>query len=191
MARKVNKRKGNNPIPTIIGAGITEQYYFKHLREILHCKVTVKPHYFGQEDMFSLEKGIEQALKEERIAIVVFDADVSSWNDSEKKRLKSLKDKYANNANVVLCDTMPSIEYWFLLHYINTNRYFGTSKSVIAELIKFINDFDKSSLFLRNHKWVEDMCADGKLEKACVRAKNFGTDGESYSNVWKVIKMLK
>lgn len=79
---------------------------------------------------------------------MVFDAEIPSWNDSENKKFKSLKDKYPNSMNVVICDTMPSIEYWFLLHYINTTRYFDLSESVIAELIKFINDFDKSALFL-------------------------------------------
>ena len=29
-----------------------------------------------------------------------------------------------------------SIEYWFLLHYANINRYFGTSKAVIEELVR-------------------------------------------------------
>lgn len=79
---------------------------------------------------------------------------------------------------------------WFLIHFINTNRYFGTSKAVIGELKKFIPSFDKSESFLSNKKWVDDMCKDGKLTDAYARAKQLGIEGESYSNIWKAFDYL-
>lgn len=85
---------------------------------------------------------------------------------------------------------MPSIEFWFLIHFINTNKFFGTSKAVIAELVKHIPRFDKSEAFLSNKKWVEDMISDGKLQDAYSRAKQFDTNGESYSNLWKAFEYL-
>lgn len=91
---------------------------------------------------------------------------------------------------VLLCDSLPSIEFWFLIHFINTNRYFGTSKAVIGELKKFIPNFDKSESFLSNKKWVDDMCKDGKLSDAYARAKQLGLEGESYSNLWKAFDYL-
>lgn len=101
-----------------------------------------------------------------------------------------MKSKYAKNNRVLLCDSMPSIEYWFLLHYVNTNRHFGTSKAVIMELVKHIKEFDKTETFLKNQKWVDDMSADGRLESAAQRAVAFGTSGESYTNVWKAMQEL-
>lgn len=56
MARKVKTRQQNAPIPTIIGAGITEQWYFTHLQRILGYRVKVRPRFFGQEDIFQLTK---------------------------------------------------------------------------------------------------------------------------------------
>lgn len=35
----------------------------------------------------------------------------------------SFKKKYENNANVILCDSLQSIEYWFLLHFEDTCRH--------------------------------------------------------------------
>lgn len=70
---------------------------------------------------------------------------------------------------------MPSIEFWFLIHFINTNKFFGTSRAVIAELVKHIPRFDKSEAFLSNKKWVEDMISDGKLQDAYSRAKPSAT----------------
>ena len=101
--------------PTIIGAGITEQWYFTHLQSLFGLKIKIRPRYFGHETMNLLAKRIEQVLSEEGKAVVVFDTDVTTWDDMEKKRFEQLKKKYAKNGNVVICDSMPSIEFWFLL----------------------------------------------------------------------------
>ena len=129
-------------------------------------------------------------MDNEGLAIVVFDTDVSTWNESENKKLSALRQKYSKHKRVILCESMPSIEFWFLIHFINTNRFFGTSKSVIAELVKFIPKFDKNESFLSNKKWVDDMCQDGRLINACRRAKQLGSEGESYSNLWKAFAYL-
>ena len=63
-------------------------------------------------------------------------------------------------------------------------------KQVIAELVKFIPKFDKNESFLSNKKWVDDMCQDGRLINACRRAKQLGSEGESYSNLWKAFAYL-
>jgi hypothetical protein len=58
---------------------------------------------------------------------------------------------------------MPSIEFWFLLHYIKTTRNFQNANEAIKELKKHLSDFSKERTFLENSKWVDDLCCDGKL----------------------------
>ena len=111
MTRKTSLRKRRNPIPTIIGAGITEQWYFTHLKALRGYHVKIRPRFFGTETAAGLDKKIEEVLRDESIAICVFDADVSTWNEAERKKLAALQKKYEGNASVVLCDSMPSIEY--------------------------------------------------------------------------------
>jgi hypothetical protein len=190
MARKESTTQFKESIPTIIGAGITEKWYFTHLQAKYRVRMKIRPRFFGKETVFTLEKKLMEVLKNGGRAIVVFDADVSTWNKAEKERLETMKSKYAKNNRVLLCDSMPSIEYWFLLHYVNTNRHFGTSKAVIMELVKHIKEFDKTETFLKNQKWVDDMSADGRLESAAQRAVALGTSGESYTNVWKAMQEL-
>lgn len=190
MARKTAIINKNQERAVIIGAGITERWYFSHMQSLYGLKVKIRPRYFGNENIYTLEKLIKQVLDDEGLAIVVFDTDVSTWNESENKKLAALRQKYAKHKRVILCDSMPSIEFWFLIHFINTNRYFGTSKAVIAELVKFIPNFAKSESFLLNKKWVEDICKDGGLDNACKRAMSFGMEGESYSNLWKAFEYL-
>ena len=190
MARKESTTQFKESIPTIIGAGITEKWYFTHLQAKYCVRMKIRPRFFGKETVFTLEKKLTEVLKNGGRAIIVFDADVSTWNKAEKERLEIMKSKYAKNNRVLLCDSMPSIEYWFLLHYVNTNRHFSTSKAVITELVKRIKEFDKTETFLKNQKWVDDMSADGRLESAAQRAVAFGTSGESYTNVWKAMQEL-
>lgn len=191
MARKTSTRTKRSPIPTIIGAGITEQWYFTHLHRLKDYRVKIRPRYFGTETAKGLIKRIEEVLNDGGFAICVFDADVSTWNDAERLKLNALRRKYKDNPSVLLCDSLPSIEYWFLLHYRNTNRYYGTSQAVTEDLKNFIPQYDKEEKFLKQEKWVAEMTEGGRQEEACVRAVAFGTKGESFTNVYRVLKVIE
>lgn len=79
---------------------------------------------------------------------------------------------------------MPSIEYWFLLHYENTFREM-TAKEALKSVQRHIKNYDKTEQFLQNEKWVADMLPN--LDLACQRAKD-NTDKPSYSNVYKIFE---
>ena len=191
MVRKTSLRQRRNPIPTIIGAGITEQWYFTHLKALRGYRVKIRPRFFGTETAAGLDKKIEEVLRDESIAICVFDADVSTWNEAERKKLTALQKKYEGNASVLLCDSMPSIEYWFLLHFKHTTRHFGTSKAVVKELKKYIPQYDKTEQFLSNQRWVEEMTGEGRQEQACEYADKMDTSGGSYTRVHKVFPHIE
>ena len=167
MARKTTQSRSLKPSPiTIIGEGITEKYYFTHLRSLYNFHYTLKSYFFEVTSLKEMDKKISKVIECCGIAVCVFDADVSERNDAEKKKLEQLHRKYGKKESVVFCESLPSIEYWFLLHYCNTNKYFKDSKAVEHELVKFITQYDKSRNFLENEKWVADLCKDGKLELA-------------------------
>lgn len=47
MGRKVEVRVKHKPMPTIIGAGITEQWYFTHLKFLYDYQIKVRPRFSG------------------------------------------------------------------------------------------------------------------------------------------------
>lgn len=190
MARRVENRKQQKRSVTILGEGLTEQYYFTHIRALFDFHYTIKPYYFSVTSLAEMDRKISEAIADGGFAIAVFDADVSSRNEVEKKKLESIRKKYAKKKNVILCDSMTSIEYWFLLHFENTNRHFKDAAATEQELKKHIPDYEKKVKFLQNIKWVADMCADEKLEAAINRAKAFDHSGESYSDVYKAFELL-
>lgn len=105
--------------------------------------------------------------------------------------MNSLLRKYGKKKNVIFCDSLPSVEYWFLLHFQNTNKYFIDSKAVEMELKSFLSNYDKKTVFLEKERWVSILCGDNKLENAIQRAKAFGTTGASYSNIHKAFEKFR
>lgn len=190
MARKVSTRKSNAPIPVVIGAGITEQWYFSHLHDLLNVQLRIRPRFFGTEDIHQLDKKIAQVINEGAVAICVFDADTAEFNDTQRQKLAALKAKYAGKKNVILCDSLPSIEFWFLIHYLDTNRHFANSHEAERELRTFISQYEKTATFLKNRRWVEDLVSDGKLDTAILRAKHYESLHGSCSNIYKAIEFV-
>lgn len=191
MARKTKERAIQSPGITIIGEGLTERYYFTHLKRLKGYRYTCKPRNFTEQSIEDIQKQVERVLADRGVAVCVFDADVARAKPAEKAKLDAMRKKYANRENVVICDSMPSIEFWFLIHFLNTNKYFASSRDVVQVLRRHISNFDKHDSFLSKEKWVAELLVDNRLETAMQRAESFGTNGESHSNIYKAFKRFE
>ncbi len=174
----------------IVGEGQTELFYFKHLKNLMGYKCFISPRLFENNSIAKIEKKVEELLREDVFVICVFDADVSRRSESENQKLLRLKEKYSKKPNVLLCDSLQSIEYWFLLHFEDTCRHFNDAAATERALKKYIINYDKGRKFLENEKWVADMVSFGKLGIACERAERY-EERESYSNMHLTILKLK
>ena len=190
MARRIKERELKNPTITIIGEGATERYDFTHLKRLRGYNYVCKPRNFTEQTFDEMQKQIDRVLADNGIAVCVFDADVTRTRPAEKIKYDDMRRKYAKNPSVILCDSMPSIEFWFLLHYLNTNRYFATSDDVITVLRRFIPDFSKHQSFLSKEAWVLELIADNRIDKAIANANSIGLDGESYSRLPKLFQII-
>ena len=132
MARKRKERELRRSRITVIGEGLTERWYFDHLRTVMGFRYDCKPRFFTHQSYDEMRKLIELVLQDDGIAVCVCDADITRINPVESVRLKEMKDKYASNDKVFICDSMPSIEFWFLLHFLETSRFFNDSNALAA-----------------------------------------------------------
>jgi hypothetical protein len=173
----------------IIGKGITEQYYFSHLRELYKLNCKIRPRLFKITSIKEMETKIEDLLSGDVFIICVFDADVSQYNAVERERLENLYKNYGEHENVLICDSLPSIEFWFLIHYIDTNKVFNSSE-LKSYLKNYIPNYETSKAFLEKDKWVKELCSDNKLNIAIERAKRCNDKSGSYSNLYKAFKIL-
>ena len=200
----------------ISGGKNTERYYFTHINDITDYKFTIIPKYFGNEASYPeiFPARIKDIIKNNVGAKVfcVFDLDTVFRNKTNKERHKAFEENIQDEIDkgiVVLCPSMPSIEYWFLLHFENYTDlitscgrkiqtllspymmpYFPESKKKLLNLLK-------SEEYVNKPEWVEKLCADGKLDSAIERAEaniaaaetNGNLNNHSYSYVYKVFKM--
>ncbi len=196
--------------PFVVSGGKnTERYYFKHINALSDkYRFNVRPEYFGEESAYTevFPMRIENILSKNIDAKIfcVFDMDTIvkyGLQDKHKAFVDSVSEKI-NNGQVVLCESMPSFEFWLLLHFID---YPGLLKDyrevsdVLAPYIKpyFADSTKRLAKLLKNEKhvqaptWVKRLLDEGRLGQAIKRAKNClsreikEAGQHSYSKVFK------
>lgn len=200
--------------PFLISGGTnTERYYFTHINDTTDYHFNIFPKYFGNEASYTdvFPERIKDIIKKNAGAKIfcVFDWDTVFFNKTNQKKHeafeKCIKEEI-DNGTVVLCPTMPSIEYWFLLHFVD---YTGLIKSCGTKMQKLLSPHMKSYFpttnkkllnllkdkkYIANQNWVIELCKDGKLDAAIKRAEaNIKAaeaaddlNSHSYSYIYKV-----
>lgn len=179
--------------PFVISGGKnTERFYIQHISALTKHKFEVRPRYFGDESSYTevFPKRINEILKDNADAkifcLVDFDDVVNdkSRNNVRQKRhaafLKLFEREIAENT-VVVCPSMPSIEYWFLLHFEDYRNLLKNLPQVISKLAPHMKSYFtggnhkfskilKKTAYLEDSGWVEQLISDGKMESAIQRA---------------------
>ena len=198
----------------ISGGRNTERWYFVHINDITDYKFNIIPEYFGDESNYTevFPKRIKGILEKNIDAKVycVFDWDTIFNDNDNLAKHKAFENEIQadiDNGKVILCPSMPSIEYWFLLHFQNYTELIKTNGNAIGILAphiktwfssdKRLSKILKSEKYIKFPHWVENLCADGKLQLAIQRAENNintakennDLDNQSYTYVYKLFKL--
>lgn len=83
--RKARKNTATRQVIHIVGEGLTELFYFSHLKKILGYRYSISPRLFENNSIEKIDKKIKELLDEDVFVICVFDADVSRRSDAENK----------------------------------------------------------------------------------------------------------
>ncbi len=165
MARQTGKRLLRTNY-AVLGDGQREQYYLKHLKRLKNYKYAIRPSLFASITFETAEGIIDELLSGGCNQIIYFTDYDTIVNQDKIAEFEKLKDKYAKNEEVFICETMPSIEFWFLLHFVKTTREFNNASEVTNLLVRYMQGYTKGEAYLKNSKWVETLCSNGKLEIA-------------------------
>ena len=140
MTRQITRRllKTNY---VVLGDGLTEQYYLKHLKSLKNYKYAMRPSLFSGLTIETAESIIDDLLTGGCDQIIYFTDYDTIVNQNKQAEFERLKTKYERYDEVLICETMPSIEYWFLLHYQKTTREFTNSEEVFKFLKKHLKDY--------------------------------------------------
>lgn len=203
--------------PFVVSGGRnTERYYFTHINDLTNYKFNIRPQYFGDESDYvkKFPLRVQDILEKNADAVVfcVFDMDAiyrDGLLDRHEEFVASLKDEVAKG-NVILCPSMPSFEYWLLLHFTNYTGYLGDFPRVAGVLAPYLKPYFpqssssfkkllKSEKHLKDPVWLEKLLEDGKLDLAIERAKSIhhavvstgNMSGNSYTLVYMIFEYLK
>lgn len=197
----------------ISGGRNTERWYFAHINDITDYKFNIIPKYFGDESSYTevFPNRIKSILEKNADAKIfcVFDWDTIFDNETNKEKHRAFEEELQSeieNGTVILCPSMPSIEYWFLLHFENHTNLIKDNGNAVGFLAPYIKSWFtsekklskilKSEKYIQSSHWVKELCADGKLQLAIQRAekninaaiKNGNLDNQSYTYVYKLFK---
>jgi len=171
MARKHGNRLMHTSF-VVLGDGITEQYYLKHLKAIKSYKYTIRPYLFASITIETAEDIIDELLSGGCNQIVYFTDYDTIVNQNKKDKFDALIKKYTGREEVLICESMPSIEFWFLLHFIKTTREYSDANQVTRNLAKYIKSYSKNKGFLENQEWVNELTKNGNFENAILNSKS-------------------
>lgn len=166
MGRQILRKRILKKGIAVLGDGRTEQYYLKHLKDIKGLKYSIKPSLFNGINLNQAEDIIDN-LQENGFEIIIFFTDYDTIiNQGRLKDFLKFKDKYKKDSNVLICESMPSIEYWFLLHFTRSMKEFTNADQAFNDLKKHLKIYSKKIKDLENPNWVKSLCEDGKMEIA-------------------------
>ena len=201
--------------PFLISGGTnTERYYFTHINDTTDYKFNIRPKYFADESNYTeaFPKRIKEILEANTDAKIfcVFDWDTIRGNQKNLKKHETFVGQFKtviDNGTVVICPSMPSIEYWFLLHFVDTTNLMKDYREISEVLAphikpcftdssKNLKKLLKKEKYLKDSTWVKNLCSNGKLGTAIKRAednikaaiKADDLKNQSYSYVYKVFK---
>ncbi len=156
MARVKKPQKARNAIALVVD-GSDEKWYINKVKEHYPCKglktIKIQPELPVRkkvQELFDFAK--DKLEKDYSFVVLIFDMDEPLKNDDEFNKFKELYNKYSaaqsNNLvgrqktnygwmkNLLLIINNPCLEYWYILHYRKTTKYFADFTALYPELLK-------------------------------------------------------
>ena len=198
MARVVSKSIA------IIGEGETEWFYFDSLRVACRFPFKVAPDFPQHSDIHHVLKLVESYIdKQYDYVVCLFDMDRLYQFPSEMQLYQRAKKKYSVKKyaeRVIFIETNPCSEFWFLLHFLPNVvcRRYDSYEQLLPELQKYMPEYEKTKRYFKRTNLYKFLTENGDLERAiqnseklCLLSEKTPEDLIAYSEVYKVIELLR
>ena len=195
MSRNSKPIKPTNKRIAVVGDGQTEKIYFEKLKEVEGLRnVSLKPdlpkNVGSYKGVFDKAESLYEQGYDEVYCLIDMDKVLS-----DNTLAKYLTDKKRiEKKGIVVFESNPCLEFWFLLHFVRTTKPFSNCESVERELQRYILNYSKNQQYLvqsniyktlkpnllkafENGKWIEEN-------------SNENDYNSSKSEIFKLIKIL-
>ena len=155
-SRKI--RKQETPTFVFVVDGETEFWYIQMLkRNERHINLKVEPKIPNKKTVEAQYSQVVDLSKSEYSKVfwlVDLDTIIKESNEVPKGKNTPLstfislrKKLMQEHQNVEVIVNNPCLEFWFLLHFKNTSRFFDTCIKAETELKKYLNDYEKTQKY--------------------------------------------
>ncbi len=192
MARKRKKLQSKKNSYAIVVEGETEVWYFNMLkRNERNLIVKIEPEIPQSQELNEQFNRVKELVEYYDMVFWIIDLDkiIKETRETAKNKqpkIRELQDyfvKLKNYNNVVKIINNPCLEFWFLLHFKETSRYFENCSKVINMLKEKLPYYKKSKKYFTKEN--NDIYKSLKpyLENAIKNAKKLGEiDFENFDN---------
>ncbi|MEM0997388.1 MAG: RloB family protein [Bacteroidota bacterium] len=167
MARKRNFRPTSYQI-AVIGEGETEWHYFNNVRTRERFPFSLSPQLPTNSDYRSIFAKAIQFVKEGwDLIYCVLDTDTIFRSQKLKQDYIKEKKRVTKYTNIVVIESMPCIEYWFLIHYTGfSTKLYPNFKSLQAKLKLHLKGYQKTSKYFKSINLYKHLTQTGSLTNA-------------------------
>ena len=184
MARKTKGRLPKFQV-AIVGEGETEWFYFSNMRQYEKFTFKVAPDLPKHSDYKSIINTARKKRDEGYdIVFCVLDLDRIIANDTEKKGYLIEKARTKANNGIEFIETMPCIELWFLIHFLEnySSRIYLDYNQVSVPLRQHIPNYEKTTKFFKSINLYEYLNSNGDFDVANEFAKRLEIEKRGSDN---------
>jgi len=182
MSRKRHQRRANKSC-AIVGDGKTEVWYFQMMKKHSVCNFDIRPKLPQDKSIAEQHEQVLSLCRTHDQVIWLVDYDTIRAEDGKHRkgtqktseRFKNYYNKLKGNEQLEILLVNPCLEYWFLLHFKDTSKFFAECKGAKIALKKEWKTFEKTEKFFKKQN--DDIYKHllSHLPSAIERAKRLGT----------------
>jgi len=145
-ARHAGKKLGKATVLIVCEGDKTEPYYLAALcRDLRLNTVHVTRSHKGSSPISVFESAIERHKQDDGYDQIycVFDRNGHESFVRAIQAIDGARERSRNPIQIQAIRSIPCFEYWILLHFVRTTKQFQDCSAVIAELHKYITNYEK------------------------------------------------
>lgn len=187
----------------VIGEGETEWFYIEELRLAMRYPFKLAPDFPQHSDVTHIKKLVDQCVgRGYDYVVCLIDMDRLRDNKSEKAKFNQLRREYSKkkyDGRVMILETNPCTEFWFLLHFLPnvTMKVYGSQDEVINELKKYLPGYEKTKRYFVKSGFFKGLINNGDLNRAIENSERLYNSIDrdvhnniAYSQIHQLFKLL-
>lgn len=193
-------RRNKKTVFSFVVDGECELWYLQLLKQEEKLNVYLEPKIPQKKKLKEQFKDVEELTKESKKVfwIVDFDDIVEKTNNAKTGSETPLKEfeKFYNKCKnkkykdkIVVIINNPCLEFWFLLHFEQTTKYYETYEKLEKPLKKCLSGYEKKEKYYKNRRENIYQKLNNNLQKAISNSEKLGEF--DFENIKGIAEMYK